>query len=146
MIGLVIATHGKMSDGLVDAAELIIGSTDNIETLNLNQGDNVQDLNKQMLEAIQKVDQQDGVIVFTDLFGASPYNQATLAVHSLPKEQREKIFIITGINLPMLLEAINQRMVGTSLQNAVSAILDSAKESVVVNQLEEENTNEEDEF
>lgn len=67
MIGIIVATHGKLSDGLVDAAELIIGGTDNIVTLNLFQGDNVQDLNKQVLEAINKVDQNNGVIIFTDL-------------------------------------------------------------------------------
>lgn len=147
MIGIIVATHGKMSDGIVDAAELIIGGTDDIETLNLYQGDDIQDLNKQMLEAIKKVDQNDGVIIFTDLFGASPYNQATLAIHSLPEDQREKITVITGVNLPMLLEAINQRLMNASIDDAVEAIVNTAGQSVVTWTIKDENSDDdEDDF
>lgn len=147
MIGIIVATHGKMSDGIVDAAELIIGGTDDIETLNLYQGDDIQDLNKQMLEAIKKVDQNDGVIIFTDLFGASPYNQATLAIHSLPEDQREKITVITGVNLPMLLEAINQRLMNASIDDAVEAIVNTAGQSVVKWTIKDENSDDdEDDF
>ncbi|MEK5340682.1 PTS sugar transporter subunit IIA [Heyndrickxia faecalis] len=145
MIGIIVATHGKLSDGLVDAAELIIGGTDNIVTLNLFQGDNVQDLNKQVLEAINKVDQDNGVMIFTDLFGASPYNQATLAVHSLPVEKQEKIFVITGVNLPVLIEAINQRMMGTPIHEAVNAILNEGQQSMVVWPSEKDPSDEENE-
>ncbi|MDQ0412321.1 PTS sugar transporter subunit IIA [Mesobacillus stamsii] len=140
MIGIIIATHGKMSDGIIDAAELIIGSTDKIETLNLYQGDDVQDLNKQMLEAIKRVDQNEGILLFTDLFGASPYNQATLAIHSLPVEKQEQIFVLTGVNLPMVLEAINQRMIGTSIHETVTAVQNSGQQSMVLWPSEENNT------
>lgn len=147
MIGIIVATHGKMSDGIVDAAELIIGGTDDIETLNLYQGDDIQNLNKQMLEAIKKVDQNDGVIIFTDLFGASPYNQATLAIHSLPEDQQEKITVITGVNLPMLLEAINQRLMNASIDDAVDAIVNTAGQSVVTWTIKDENSDDdEDDF
>ncbi|WP_244996780.1 PTS sugar transporter subunit IIA [Caldifermentibacillus hisashii] len=145
MIGIIVATHGRLSDGLVDAAELIIGGTDNIVPLNLFQGDNVQDLNVQILEAIKKVDQNDGVIIFTDLFGASPYNQATLAIHSLPDEQQEKIFVITGVNLPVLIEAINQRMIGTPIGEMVTVILNEGQQSMVVWPSEENNFDKENE-
>lgn len=146
MIGIIVATHGKMSDGLVDAANLIVGPSENIETLNLYQDDDIQNLNKQMLEAIHKVDQNKGVIIFTDLFGASPYNQATLAINSLPDEKQENTFVITGVNLPMLLEAINHRMIDTSVSDSVTAILDSAKESMVSWSSEEVYEEEDDGF
>lgn len=132
MIGMIIATHGKMSDGIVDAADLIIGSTENIKTLNLVHGDDVQLLKEKMLQAIDIVNEEEGVIIFTDLFGASPYNQATLAVHSLPQELKEKVFVLTGVNLPMVLEAISQRMMGSSIEDAISSIMSGAKESMLV--------------
>ena len=44
MLGIVIATHVKLSDGLKDAAEVIVGTTNNIATVNLNPGDDVQEL------------------------------------------------------------------------------------------------------
>lgn len=132
MIGIIIATHGKMSDGIVDAAHLIIGSTENIETLNLVHGDDVQVLKQKMLEAIEVVNQDEGVLIFTDMFGASPYNQATLAVHSLPEKLKDKAYVLTGVNLPMVLEAINQRMIGSSVEDAVSSILSEAQQSMLV--------------
>lgn len=132
MIGMIVATHGKMSDGIVDAAHLIIGSTENIETLSLVHGDDVQVLKDKMLDAIKVVNQDEGVIIFTDLFGASPYNQATIAAHSLPQDLKEKVFVLTGVNLPMLLEAISQRMMGSSVEDAVSSIMREAQQSMVV--------------
>ena len=59
MIGIIIATHGKMSDGIKDAAELIMGGTDSIETLNLFHGDDVSELGNQLTEAINKVDNRN---------------------------------------------------------------------------------------
>ena len=44
MLGIVIATHGNLSDGLKDAAEVIVGTTNNIATVNLNPGDDLQEL------------------------------------------------------------------------------------------------------
>jgi len=132
VIGIVVATHGKMSNGLLDAAKLIIGDNENMVALNLNLGDDVQKLSKQMLEAIDQLDHEDGVIIFTDLFGASPYNQATIATQSLDDDLKGKTFVITGVNLPMLLEAINQKMMGASIRDAVDAVLETARTSVVL--------------
>ncbi|EAK8886613.1 PTS fructose transporter subunit IIA, partial [Listeria monocytogenes] len=76
MLGIVIATHGALSDGAKDAATVIMGATENIETVNLNSGDDVQALGGQIKTAIENVQQGDGVLVMVDLLSASPYNQA----------------------------------------------------------------------
>lgn len=90
------------------------------------------------------------IIIFTDLFGASPYNQSTLAIRSLPIEIQNKITIITGVNLPMLLEAINQKMIDSSIESAITAILDTSKQSTIEWSLKDEEddleVDEEDEF
>lgn len=132
MIGMIVATHGSMSDGILDAANLIIGTTENIEPLSLYQGDDVQALNGKYLDAIKAVDQGEGLIVFTDLASASPYNQAVLAVNSLTAEQKEKTYVIAGVNLPMVIEAINQRMIGTPVKEAVNAVINQGQQSLVV--------------
>lgn len=148
MIGMIVATHGSMSDGILDAAKLIIGTTENIQPISLYQGDDVQGLNGKYLEAIKTVDQGEGIIIFTDLASASPYNQAVLAVNSLTEEQKEKTFVIAGVNLPMVIEAINQRLIGTSVQEAVEAIINQAQQSTVVwtAQNDEAEDDEEDDF
>jgi len=62
MLGIVIATHGALSDGAKDAATVIMGATENIETVNLNSGDDVQALGGQIKTAIENVQQGDGVL------------------------------------------------------------------------------------
>ncbi len=132
MIGIIIATHGKMSDGIKDAAELIMGGTDSIETLNLFHGDDVSELGNQLTEAINKVDDGNGTIIFADLFGASPYNQSMIAINGLPEDKKDKVFVITGVNLPMILVALTQNMVGATVEEAVASILEEAQNSMVV--------------
>lgn len=144
MIGIIIATHGKMSNGIVSAADLIIGSTDNIKTLNLFQEDDVQELNEKFLKEIKAVDQNEGVIVFVDLAGASLYNQAVLAVNSLTDEQQKKIHVIAGVNLPMVIDAINQRMIGSSIQDAVASVINEAQQGIVSWSAADSNTDDEE--
>ena len=146
LFGIIVATHGKMSNGLVDAAELIIGDTENVYAINLFSGDDVQDLNKEILDTINKINPENGVVIFTDLFGASPFNQSTLAVHSLSPDQQENIYVVTGVNLPMLLEAINQKMMNSSVHEAINSILESGKQGIVVWQNNLDELNEDDDF
>lgn len=65
MLGIVIATHGALSDGVKDAATVIMGATENIETVNLNSGDDVPALGGQIKTAIENVKQGDGVLVIS---------------------------------------------------------------------------------
>ena len=110
-----IATHGALSDGAKDAATVIMGATENIETVNLNSGDDVQALGGQIKTAIENVQQGDGVLVMVDLLSASPYNQAVLVINELEPALQKKIFVVSGTNLPMVLEAINHQLLGTPI-------------------------------
>lgn len=122
MFKILIATHGTMSDGVKDAVGVIVGMTDNIETVNLLAGAPVEALGDQILEQIQTLNTGDGVIIFTDLVSASPYNQSILAINQLPAEQKGDIHIIGGFSLPMVIEAINQQLIGASIDEAVQLI------------------------
>lgn len=130
MLGIVVATHGKFSDGLKDAANVIVGMSDNIETLNLNQGDDVENLGVQIKETIEKVNSGDGVLVLVDLVSASPYNQSVLAINQLPEDVKNSIYVIGGVSLPMLLEAVNHQLINTPIEEAVDAIIDQGKNSI----------------
>lgn len=137
MIGIIIATHGEMSNGIVSAADLIIGSTGNIKTLNLFHEDNVQDLNGKFLKEIKAVDQNEGIIIFVDLAGASLYNQAVLAVNSLTDEQKKKVYVVAGVNLPMVIDA--------SIEDAVASVIHVAKQGIVTWSADDADTDDEDE-
>lgn len=147
MLGIVIATHGKLSDGLKDAAEVIVGTTNNITTVNLNPGDDVQELGTTIEAAIREVDEASGVIVLTDLVSASPYNQSVLITNGLEPELQATVYVIGGVNLPMLLETINHQLLSTPVEEAVPAILAQGTDSLAawhISDVEEED--EEDGF
>jgi len=130
MLGVVIATHGTLSDGIKDAAEIIMGNTENIITVNLNAGDDVEQLGKKINNAILEVNQGDGVAVLVDLVSASPYNQSVLVTNQLERELKDKVYIIGGVNLPMLLEIINHQILGTQIEIVAKSAAQQAKECI----------------
>lgn len=131
MIGFVVATHGKFSDGLVDAANLILGGINNIKTLNLVHGDDIENFHLSILNAINEVnDKNEGIIIFTDLAGASPYNQSTLAIQKLDDELKNNVYVITGVNLPMLIEAVNHQYLGTNIHDVAKELVNMEKSGI----------------
>jgi len=141
MIGIVVATHGDMAPGIVDAAKLIIGSVDNTEVISLVQDDNIEEYGKDLLEKVIEVDDGDGVIIFTDIQSASPYNQSVLAISKLPENQQKDKYIIPSVNLPMFIEAVNNQLIGSGIKDKVSAILEQGNQNVTswsIDQIDDE--------
>lgn len=130
MLGIVIGTHGSFSDGIKDSAEVIMGAVSNIETVNLNAGDDVQKLGDKIKDAVHTVDQGDGVIVLVDLVSASPYNQSVLSVSQFEEELQEKVYIVGGVNLPMLLETINHQMLSTPVSEISEKLMEQGKAGI----------------
>jgi PTS system mannose-specific IIA component len=130
MFKIIIATHGEMSTGIKDAVVTIFGIGDDISTLNLISGKNVDDLGKEYLELLADPACENGVLIFTDLVSASPYNQALLATSRLEETKQSKVFIIGGVNLPMVLEAVNQNMLNSDLSQIVEGIAAQGKEGI----------------
>ena len=98
MIGVLITTHGNLGSELIKAAELIRGYMKGIIPISVDQTNGVEDLKKEISTAIRKLDQGQGVLILTDLFGGTPSNI------SLSFMKEGKVEVITGVNLPMLLK------------------------------------------
>lgn len=122
MVGIVIVTHGKLGEGLLDAVSLIAGPQEQIEKVMLLEGDSVELLKDKILEAVKKVDSGNGVMIFVDMFGASPSNAAAYLIN-------ENVEIVTGVNLPMILEIINLRE-SKSLEELALISINAGKDSV----------------
>lgn len=103
MIGILIVTHGNFGTELLKSAELIIGKQENVETLGLNPSDDIKELYNAVRSSIEKLDNGDGVLVLTDLFGGSPTNVTVASINDYKCES------ISGVNLPMLIEAFDSR-------------------------------------
>lgn len=103
MVGILLVTHGNFSTGLLNAAELILGKQKNVVALTLNEGDDVQLLSKEISEKITELDNGEGVLVLTDMFGGSPSNATAANMKSSEFQS------LTGVNLPMLIEGLSLR-------------------------------------
>jgi len=104
MIGIVIVTHSQLGDALIGAAEFIIGRRPaSIESISIDLSENAEKLRAKIAQGIKKVQSQEGVLILTDMFGGTPSNLS----YSFLEEGR--IEVLSGVNLPILVQAVNLR-------------------------------------
>jgi PTS system mannose-specific IIA component len=104
MIGIVIVTHSRLGDALIEAAEFILGSKpDATVAVSVDLKENAEKLRDKIETAIKKVRQSEGVLILTDMFGGTPSNLS----YSFLEEG--KIEVISGVNLPILIKATSAR-------------------------------------
>ena len=104
MIGILIVTHCQLGEALIDASEFIIGSRpENTESVTIDLNVSAEKLRKAISNGIKKVGQEEGVLILTDMFGGTPSNLS----YTFLEEGR--IEVVSGVNLPMLIKAVNTR-------------------------------------
>jgi PTS system mannose-specific IIA component len=101
MVGILIVTHGRLAQELLETTKIIVGkSIDHVVPISVGWNDDMADIQKIISTTIARVDQGDGVLILTDMFGGTPSN-ISLSFLS------DKVEIITGVNLPMLIKIMN---------------------------------------
>lgn len=103
MIGLLIITHGQLAKELLGAAEFIVGAVESVECISINAMKDSKKLRDMIEKKIDSLNQGQGVLVLTDMFGGTPSN---LALSFL---QKNIVEIVTGINLPMVIAIAHHR-------------------------------------
>jgi PTS system mannose-specific IIA component len=98
MIGVVVVTHGQLARELVSAAETIVGDLPQFAAVSIGWHEDTNDARDEIAQAIGRVDQGQGVLILTDMFGGTPCN---LAMTFLAEN---KVEVITGVNVPMLIK------------------------------------------
>lgn len=102
MIGLVIATHSQLAEELAQAAAMIIGPSEYLYPVSVKQGSGVDEIRTALAAAIERAGKDgDGVIIMTDMSGGTPSNV------SISFLEPERIEVIAGVNLPMVLKFFN---------------------------------------
>jgi mannose PTS system EIIA component len=97
-IGVVVVTHGQLATELVNAAEMIVGDLPHFAAVSIGWHVDVEPARQEIERAIARVQRPDGVLVLTDMFGGTPAN---LGVTFL---EENRVEVITGVNLPMLIK------------------------------------------
>jgi PTS system mannose-specific IIA component len=98
VIGVVVVTHGQLATELVNAAEMIVGDLPQFTAVSIGWHEDVNDARESILQAIERVRSDEGVLLLTDMFGGTPSNLGMTFLES------GKLEVITGVNLPMLLK------------------------------------------
>jgi PTS system mannose-specific IIA component len=124
MVGLVIATHGRLAEELVSTAEQIVGKLMATATCQVVPGTSPESIRDQVREAIHQVDTGEGVIVLADLFGGTPCNQ------SLTLSDQHQLEVLTGVNLPMLLKANSLRAEAMPLPELANALAQYGQKNI----------------
>jgi PTS system mannose-specific IIA component len=126
MIGLVVATHGKLGEALLETVSMIVGPPGRACAVSLSREQSPDELRSILDAAIKRLDPEgDGVLVATDMFGGTPANIGmTLFVPG-------RVELVTGVNLPMLLKFFSYRE-RCSLADLAGQLRDYARDSIVL--------------
>ncbi|WP_459479561.1 PTS sugar transporter subunit IIA [Clostridium saccharoperbutylacetonicum] len=124
MISVIVGTHGIFSEEILKSAEMIFGSQENVGSVTFNPGEGIDSLVEKYNNLINRLDSKEGVLFMVDLFGGSPFNAASIIAM-----KNENMEIVTGVNLPMILEVLGSREF-LNLQELVQIALNSGKDAI----------------
>jgi PTS system mannose-specific IIA component len=119
VIGIVIVAHGELAKEWLYTVEHIVGKQTGVQAIVIESGHDREEKRREICAAANAVDQGDGVVVVTDLFGATPANLCLRAC--IPEGRR----IIFGANMPMLIKLVKCRHM--SVPDAVREALADGK-------------------
>ena len=120
-----MVTHGQLARELVSAAEMIVGEIPNVTAVSIGWHDSPEDAQEEIREAIERVEEGSGTVVLTDMFGGTPSNL------SLPFLEKDRVEVVTGVNLPMLIKLVSLReQENASLLEVARQTCGQGKESI----------------
>lgn len=125
MFGIVITGHGSFANGLQEAIELCLGVFKDIKYITYREGDTLEIFKEKLKSSIDELPYED-ILLITDIQKGTPYNIST----SLKETLTKNIEILYGCNLPMIIEAIEERNNNSNFQNAIENIINSGKNGI----------------
>jgi PTS system mannose-specific IIA component len=125
VIGVVVVTHGQLANELVNAAEMIVGDLPQFAAVSIGWHDEANDARADIAEAIERVRGDGGVLILTDMFGGTPSNLGLTFLEA------NRIEVITGVNLPMLIKLASLRG-SQDLQSAAREMREHGRNAIWV--------------
>ncbi len=122
MIGIVIVAHGGLAQEYLAAIEHVVGPQSGIRAISIDVDHDRAQKQREICEAADAVDQGNGVVVVTDMFGGSPSNLSLMAC------QYDNRRILYGANLPMLIKLAKSRHLGVA--DAVRAAMEAGRKYI----------------
>lgn len=128
-IGIIIASHGKFAEGIHQSGSMIFGEQEKVQVVTFMPNEGPDDLYGHFNNAIAQFDADDEILVLADLWSGSPFNQASRVMGENPDR---KMAIITGLNLPMLIQAYTERLMDANagVEKVAANIIKESKDGV----------------
>lgn len=125
MTGLIIATHGDLAASALEAAELLVGEQEQVETIGFRPGDSLELLLERFTQAIKRLEECEEILVLTDIKGGSPCNAATVM-----KAKNPKLRVVTGLSIPLLAQFFESKANGETLADSIDELIEIGKFSI----------------
>jgi PTS system mannose-specific IIA component len=124
MVGLVLVTHAGVAEELLKAAEMIVGTMDDVEAIGIRPGEQAERVMDAIAGAVKRF-AQEGAVIMTDMFGGTPSNM------SLSFLENDRIEVLTGVNLPMVIKFATERH-KSSIAELAKSLKECGRESIAV--------------
>lgn len=141
MIGIIVVGHGKFAEGLTSAVELIAGKQDSYITLDFTADVTPEKLNENIRGAIKELENESGILIFTDLKGGTPFKESAEI-----STEYENVKVLTGTNIAMLLEASLMRIATENIDDFARSLALTGSDQVDFFDLAALNNDSDDEF
>ena len=123
MIGMVLVTHGRLADELIAALEHVVGPQKNVLSVCIGPDDDMEQRRSDIMKSAVDVDDGNGVVLLTDMFGGTPSNLAISIIDTANVE------VIAGVNLPMLVKLASARETA-DLADAVASAQEAGRKYI----------------
>ena len=118
MIGIIVAGHGNFASGITTMLELVVGKPEHYEFIDFLQGESQEALEEDYRDKLDKLKDCEKIVIMTDITGGSPFKSAvTYAVSD------DRLNVISGTNVPMLVELIFGRMNQSAMEAGKAQII-----------------------
>jgi PTS system mannose-specific IIA component len=125
VVGLVVATHGRLGEELLRTAEEIVGAIAGARAVSVSSSRPVEEARAELGQAIRAVDEGEGALVLTDMFGGTPANLALTFLDG-------RVEVLTGVNLPMVLKFSATRADGLSLRDTAELLAGYGQKNIAL--------------
>jgi PTS system mannose-specific IIA component len=125
MVGILIVSHGKLAEALISSVQFLTGNLERIKGISVWPRDGKEEVKDRIQKAVGEVDDGDGVVILTDVLGGTPTNL------SLSVLEDEKVEVVTGVNIPMLLTLSSYRK-ARSLREVGRLVKKSGRRSIIL--------------
>lgn len=125
MVGILIVSHGRLAEALISSVQFLVGNLQRVKGIAIWPRDRKEEVKDRIEKGIGEMDDGDGVLILTDILGGTPTNL------TLPLLEEDKVEVVTGVNVPMLVTVSSYRK-GRSLEEIAALVKKSGRRSIVM--------------